>query len=795
MRFRIFIVAAAVGWLATVHAGRTPAQVLEAPAPTPDQREGEILLQGPIHEAFAKPIYTDSNADAAEPVVAPQAPPAPIEEIPPEVKPADPTAIWIPGYWAWDPVQEDFVWVSGVWRVPPPDSQWVPGYWMQIESGYQWVPGFWTSVETQEVEYLPYPPASLERGPTSPAPPSGNYFWVSGCWVYRADGYVWRPGYWAPYTENWVWTPAHYIYTPIGAVFCDGFWDYPIVRRGQIFAPVYFHHHAHVQHIRYTPRVAIDATHLLIHLFVNPRHRHYYYGNFYEPRYQTIGFHPWAEYISRTRVYDPLFVYYSTYYRSRGVDYAQRLQGWHDYFRRHEEYRPPRTWAEQAKLASRAAGNDYLRYSLIGRSVDQIWEDRNWRQRVERVGDAERRALARSSAEAQRLMRERLQAESRLADSARDRGRDRDQDELRRPRGRFQLPNTTAFRAPPRRGEGDIRSEDGRPRPHVPPRRPDEASRIARPDERGRHPGELERDRELRRAYRPDVERPDFDRKEREGQDRPRLPGIRPDATQPMPREGERDATDRKRPSELRPGDDRRLDRGPVQRPTPQPEGRDRVEPDRTPTLPPGLRDGRPGQPQTPDARRSGRDERPRLPTPQGGNATRPLTPGQLGQPRPTTPPTRDIPQPKRDAQQPGHRPTTGQPPAPSGMQDRSYRPPQLDLDRGRGTAPAQLPPQQRPPNVQSGDRGPAAGLRPPTARGTDGAADPRRSLPGAGRSIEQPRPRPEATPPRTLPGAGASRPPQQPSIQPSQKTRPPQAKSAKPSRPARPEQPKRDRN
>ena len=51
-----------------------------------------------------------------------------------------------PGLLELGPGRNDFVWVSGVWREPPPGRQWVPGYWNQVEGGFQWVPGDWVPV-------------------------------------------------------------------------------------------------------------------------------------------------------------------------------------------------------------------------------------------------------------------------------------------------------------------------------------------------------------------------------------------------------------------------------------------------------------------------------------------------------------------------------------------------------------------------------------------------------------------------------------------------------------------------
>src|SRR5262249_36866721 len=156
------------------------------------------LARGPIHEAFANPV----TLAPVETIVVPKAPPDPIQEAVPEVKPeGDP--IWIPGYWAWDDNDRDFIWVSGAWRLPPPGQLWVPGYWMEADDGYLWVAGFWTSADAQEVNYLPQPPETLEQGPNVESP-GEDYFWVPGNYVYRQTGYVWSPGYWADIQPNFV---------------------------------------------------------------------------------------------------------------------------------------------------------------------------------------------------------------------------------------------------------------------------------------------------------------------------------------------------------------------------------------------------------------------------------------------------------------------------------------------------------------------------------------------------------------------------------------------------------------
>jgi len=97
----------------------------------------QVLASGPIHEAFAQAVVLDPEPG----IVAPKAPPALIDEIPPSQKPEG-SVQWISGYWAWDDEMDQYIWVSGIWRVPPPDRQWVPGYWNPVRQGYQWIRGY-----------------------------------------------------------------------------------------------------------------------------------------------------------------------------------------------------------------------------------------------------------------------------------------------------------------------------------------------------------------------------------------------------------------------------------------------------------------------------------------------------------------------------------------------------------------------------------------------------------------------------------------------------------------------------
>jgi hypothetical protein len=222
------------------------------PAPSAGQTDAEVLTRGPIHEAFAETVSFDPQPG----FVAPKAPPAPIEELPPAERPEGENVAWIPGYWAWDDDRNDFLWISGIWRALPPARQWVPGYWGQSGIGAQWTSGYWADANASNGEYLPEPPASVEAGPNVAAL-SADHTWLPGSWTWQQNRYAWRPGYWALGQNDWSWVPAHYVWTPRGYVFVDGYYDYSVARRGVLSAPVYFDSASYAQPgFSYSPTTA-----------------------------------------------------------------------------------------------------------------------------------------------------------------------------------------------------------------------------------------------------------------------------------------------------------------------------------------------------------------------------------------------------------------------------------------------------------------------------------------------------------------------------------------------------------
>jgi hypothetical protein len=294
------------------------AQTIDPSQPPPDQTANQtapadadqgqpgvtVEARGPIHEAYAEP--TDANPQPG-PVVAKQ-PPDPVPEQPPDQKPESDSVVWIPGYWAWDVDRQDFLWVSGFWRIPPPGRRWVPGHWSQVEGGWQWSPGLWAAADQDDVHYLAAPPESLDNGPDVPAPDDDSIY-VPGCWVPQNDQFAWRPGYWQAAQPGWVWTNACYTWSPSGYIYNPGYWDYSLEDRGLLFAPVSFAGPLWTNPgWFYRPWCTVNVGGALSSLFCRPGFGHYYFGDYYSQRCWGLGFRPWYSY--GARYHDPLFGYY-----------------------------------------------------------------------------------------------------------------------------------------------------------------------------------------------------------------------------------------------------------------------------------------------------------------------------------------------------------------------------------------------------------------------------------------------------------------------------------------------------
>jgi hypothetical protein len=370
----------------------------------------EVLTRGPVHEAFAESVSFDPQPG----MIIRSAPPENIEELPPEQQLEGDNVTWIPGYWAWDDDRGDFIWISGIWRNLPPERQWVPGYWDALEGGeYQWTSGYWSDAEETEVAYIPTaPPRSVDIGPNIEAP-SEDHTWIPGNWVYGESRYAWRPGYWNPLRPNWTWVPSRYNWTRRGYVYIDGYWDYAVAGRGVVFAPVYFNRHVYSSpDYYYTPSIVVSLDVFASHLFIRPRCGHYYFGDYYAPRYRDSGFYASFSWHSGGRGYDPIYAYNRWDHRHED-NWDRHQQDNYNYFRDNDRFRPPHTWSAMQRLRGESFEDDRGRSRVFANSFDGMVKNPERGQRFRTLDKDRRTEFVTQGKEMRKFGQERRQSEAR----------------------------------------------------------------------------------------------------------------------------------------------------------------------------------------------------------------------------------------------------------------------------------------------------------------------------------------------------------------------------------------------
>jgi len=409
--WRLWLLTASVVMGTGCSRGESVAPPAPQGGPADVQAGVQVLTRGPVHEAFAETVTFDPDAG----IVVAKAPPAAIEEVPPDQRPEGENVAWIPGYWAWDDERSDFLWASGIWRALPPGRQWVPGYWGKTDQGFQWASGYWADAQATEVEYLPEPPATVEAGPNIAAP-SADQIWIPGCWVRYQGRYAWRPGYWAAAQQDWVWVPAHYVWARRGYVYVGGYWDYSIGRRGVLFAPVYFDAGVYArQGFYYSPSIVIDLGVFADCLFLRPSYGHYYFGDYYAASYSDAGYYAPYSYYSGRHGYDPIYTHQRWEHRA-DRDWDRRVETDFRHRRDHEDARPPRTLAAQRRLITSEVRSETPRH-VIAVPLAQVATRKDSPTRFRPVAKEERQVLGQHGQEVRKFREERQKVETRALDT------------------------------------------------------------------------------------------------------------------------------------------------------------------------------------------------------------------------------------------------------------------------------------------------------------------------------------------------------------------------------------------
>jgi hypothetical protein len=473
--------------------GQPPQPDASVPAPA-GAASDKIVEQtrGPLNQGFAE--MTNMTPQPAPPVA--KQPPAPIEESPPDAKPDNPAATWVPGYWSWNAESNNYLWVSGSWRIPPPGHRWIPGYWSEGDGNYQFVSGFWQPEETEDVTYLPAPPPYRDESVDVSTPPDADHFWVPGFWSYGTQAYQWQPGYWSRVVTGWMWIPAHYEWTPYGYVFIAGHWDYPLDKRGMLFAPVAFSAPIYLnRQFVYTPQnlVALDA--LVDNLFVAPNYQCYFFGDYYGPQYARFGIYPWFNVGVGPYLYDPIFAYRTTVLWRTNPRWRDDFRRRYDRLVRDPGLRPPRTWRDYQRLVR--DGQRLPRDRMVALPLREALRDDRFKRNTVRVSEADRRVLREQNEFRRNLVTERTRLER------------PDRQPERRPGERPERPGVRPGERPIERPERPV------VRPGERPERP-----VVRPGEKPERPITRPGDKPERPVVRPG---------ERPGQERPiERPGERP---------------------------------------------------------------------------------------------------------------------------------------------------------------------------------------------------------------------------------------------------------------------------
>ena len=214
--------------------------------------------------------------------------------------------------------------------------------------------------------------------------------------------------------QDWDWVPDHYVWTPSGYVFVDGYYDYSVPRRGVVFAPVYFDGGLRTQRgFSYSPSTVINPGVFVSHLFLRPGYGHYYFGDYYGSNYADAGFSPWFSYQSSRRGYDPIYANQRWQHR-HDREWEHRAEADFRNFRDNENARPPRNWAAQRELAGRGDASN-RRNIAVAAPLDELARKKDSQLRFQPVDQEERQQFGQRGQEYRKYLQQRQQLEANAA--------------------------------------------------------------------------------------------------------------------------------------------------------------------------------------------------------------------------------------------------------------------------------------------------------------------------------------------------------------------------------------------
>ncbi|UUO08222.1 hypothetical protein M4951_07850 [Blastopirellula sp. J2-11] len=274
-------------------------------------------FRGSLHEAFARPLLGDVLYGEMAPIT----PPPSVREIVNEI---DDGLSFIPGYWSFEPVEQKFVWVTGVLRRAPQGMEWVAGSWLSSENGFIRTAGYWKV--TGEIKSL------AEQGPHE------------------------------------IIAPVARVATATGVVKTVRHLDYLLEDRGILFAPI----DASTLSMSQPNTVSITLTepilirNLLLHLFVDRANDRFYFGDYYGETGKSLGLIAWRK---AGLAEGTLLGQYQKIHRLGNVDFERRLAGWEHFYESHREWRPPVNAAATKRLLLTSTEHAAVQTSALSRRL------------------------------------------------------------------------------------------------------------------------------------------------------------------------------------------------------------------------------------------------------------------------------------------------------------------------------------------------------------------------------------------------------------------------------------------
>jgi hypothetical protein len=154
------------------------------------------------------------------------------------------------------------------------------------------------------------------------------------------------------------------------------------------------------------------------YLFCRPAYCHYYFGDYYDPRYVQVGIYPWYAVQERRYGYEPLFVYDRWYYGRRDPGWEIGLRRDYEYRVAHIDARPPHTYAAALRIDVRTPG---VRFTLAA-PISHVAAAGGGAMRFEHINAERRQQFVKAEHEIRQVQYDRRNSEIKAGVQARASG-------------------------------------------------------------------------------------------------------------------------------------------------------------------------------------------------------------------------------------------------------------------------------------------------------------------------------------------------------------------------------------